>query len=111
MAAGLNDWRRLAELSDEDLQHLVTSTGVSAQRLRLLRGQARLVQVVGLAPAEAALLLHAGIASPAGLAAANPQQLLVQVGRFQRGLMGRAAPAIHLADVQAWIARARQATN
>lgn len=66
---------------------------------------------VGLLPPEAALLLHAGIASPAGLAAANPHQLVVQVGRFQRELMGRAAPAIHLADVQAWITRARRATN
>lgn len=107
----MSDWQRLAQLSDDTLQQLAAAGSASAQRLRLLRGQARLVQVVGLTPAEAALLLHAGIASPAGLAAANPQQLLVQVGRFQRGLMGRAAPPIHLAEVQAWIARARRATN
>lgn len=107
----MNSWRQLARLSDDALRQLGAGGGASAQRLKLLRGQARLVQVVGLAPAEAALLLHAGVASPAGLAAANPHQLLLQVGRFQRGLMGRAAPAIHLADVQAWIARARRATN
>ena len=66
---------------------------------------------VGLEPEVAALLLHAGIANPAGLAAANPQQLLVQVGRLQRVLLGRAAPATTLTMVQGWINQARRATN
>jgi hypothetical protein len=90
---------------------LAAPGGASEQRLRLLRGQAQLVAGLGLEPEVAALLLHAGIASPAALAAANPQQLLVQVGRLQRRLLGRAAPAITLAAVQGWIVQARRARN
>jgi len=110
-AAGIGSWRQLAALNDAALRQLAAAGEASEQRLTLLRGQARLVDGVGLEPEVAALLLHAGIASPAGLAAADPQQLLVQVGRLQRGLLGRAAPPTTLAAVQGWIRRARQAAN
>lgn len=107
----MTGWTALAGLDDAALRQLAATGEASEQRLKLLRGQARLVRQVGLEPAVAALLLHAGIASPAGLAAADPQTLLVQVGRLQRGLLGPAAPPASLAQVQAWIQRARRATN
>ena len=67
---------------------------------------------VDLQPAEAALLLYAGIASPKGLATADPQQLLVQMGRLQRSLTGRAAPTLDLPTLRSWIKRAqRRPTN
>lgn len=109
-AAGVSSWEQLAGLSDARLRQLAAQ-GASEQRLTMLRGQAELVRVVGLQPQEAALLLHAGIASPAGLAAADPQRLLVQVGRLQRVLLGPVAPAIGMAAVQGWIVQARRATN
>ena len=67
---------------------------------------------VGLEPAEAALLLYAGIATSAGLANADPHRLLVQMGRLQRSLTGMAAPMLDLTTLQGWIRRAqRRPTN
>jgi hypothetical protein len=94
------------------LRRLGRSGGASESRLIKLRGQARLVVEVGLEPAEAALLLYAGIASRAGLAQADPHRLLVQMGRLQRSLTGMAAPLLDLTTLREWIRRAqRRPTN
>jgi hypothetical protein len=76
-----------------------------------LRGQARLVVAVALEPAEAALLLYAGIADPRGLAAADPHQLHRSIGRLQRSLTGEAVPMLELATLRRWIERARQGSG
>jgi hypothetical protein len=110
-AAGVTDWHTLASLPDGALLHLAADGRASAQRLRLLRGQARLVHGVGLEPPVAALLLHAGVDSAASLASADPQQLLVQVGRLQRHLLGPLAASPSLAEVRQWIQLARRARN
>jgi predicted RecB family nuclease len=106
--AGIESWAALARLDDRRLRQLAASGEASEARLIRLRGQARLVTDVGLAPEEAALLLHGGIASAAGLADADPQRLLLQLGRLQRRLTGTAVPPLELARVLAWIRRARQ---
>lgn len=62
----------------------------------------------GLEAGQAALLLHAGIDSAASLAAADPQQLLRQVGRLQRGLLGPASATPSLATLRQWIQQARR---
>ncbi|PSB37221.1 DUF4332 domain-containing protein [Aphanothece minutissima] len=109
--AGIDSWEELAGLDDARLRHLAASGEASEARLILLRGQARLVSAVGLAPEEAALLLHGGIASPAGLAAADPPQLQQQLGRLQRRLTGSAVPPVDLPLVLSWVRRARQASG
>ena len=109
--AGIESWEALAGLDDAQLRQLAASGEASEAKLIRLRGQARLVSAVELAPAEAALLLHGGIASPAGLAAADPQQLLLQLGRLQRRLTGAAVPPVDLAQVLGWIRRARQVSG
>jgi hypothetical protein len=114
--AGIDDWQPLADLQDDDLRRLGRSGGASESRLIKLRGQARLIVEAGVEPAEAALLLYAGIANCRGLAQANPHQLLVQMGRLQSSLTGMAAPRLDLVTLQGWIRRAqvriaRQATN
>jgi hypothetical protein len=109
--AGIESWEALAGLDDAQLRQLAASVEASEAKLIRLRGQARLVSAVELAPAEAALLLHGGIASPAGLAAADPQQLLLQLGRLQRRLTGAAVPPVDLAQVLGWIRRARQVSG
>lgn len=106
--AGIQDWAALAGLTDRQLRQMAGDGQASEARLIRLRGQARLVVEVGLDPAEAALLLHAGIASRAGLAQADPHRLLQQVGRFQRQLAGQALGPLPLARVRGWILRARQ---
>lgn len=114
--AGVDGWQQLADLHDDDLRRFGRSGGASEARLIKLRGQARLVVDAGVEPAEAALLLYAGIANCQGLAQANPHQLLIQMGRLQASLTGMAAPRLDLNTLQSWIRRAqlriaRRATN
>jgi hypothetical protein len=110
-AAGITNWQQLAALDDGTLQRLGRGPGVSALRLTRLRGQARLVVAVGLQPAEAALLLHAGVASARGLAEADPHRLLQQITRLQRQLTGSAVPWLDLATLRSWMQRAGRSTN
>lgn len=109
--AGIRSWAALACLDDQALRRLAMAGDASEQRLNRLRGQARLVVEVGLAPADAALLLHAGIATRRGLAEADPQRLLVQVGRLRRQLAGQALAPMDLAEVKNWILLARGASS
>lgn len=109
--AGVHGWRDLAALPDPALRRLAAGGDASEQRLLRLRGQARLVEQVGLAPADAALLLHAGIPSRQALAEADPQRLLVQLGRLQRALVREGLPPIDRARVHAWIRRARETSG
>ena len=109
-ARGITTWAALAVLSDGQLQDLALA-GASSVTLQRLRGQARLVQEVGLEPPEAALLLHAGIPDSRSLARADPEQLWQQTGRLQRRLTGERVPAPDRAMLQRWISRARRAAN
>lgn len=104
---GLASWPAVAALGDGDLRRLAGDGLASEARLRRLRGQARLVQEVGVSAAEAALLLHGGIPSRQALAEADPERLLRQLGRFQRQVLGRQAPALEQRQVREWIRRAR----
>ena len=103
---GLASWEQVAALEPALIRLLAARSPGSEARLIRLRGQARLVVEVDLAPAEAALLLHAGIADPAGLAAAQPHDLHRQLGRLQRRLTGQAMAPISLPVVHGWIQRA-----
>ncbi|MEB3276213.1 MAG: DUF4332 domain-containing protein [Cyanobacteriota bacterium] len=105
-AAGITTWAALAVLDDAPLRSLGRSGGASEARLLRLRGQARLVVDLDLAPTDAALLLHAGIASAAGLAQADPHRLLQQVIRLQRQLIGPGAVLLDLPTLRAWMRRA-----
>lgn len=108
---GVEGWDALASLGDDRLSKLALTQGASVVTLRRLRGQARLVVDLELQPAEAALLLHAGIADARALARAQPQELWVQTGRLQRRLTGSAVSPPDLATVTRWIQRARRGTN
>lgn len=108
---GLASWRDLAALEDADLRRLAADGQASEQRLRRLRGQARLIEEVGLTPAQASLLLYAGIPDRNALAEVQPDILLRQLGRFQRQLLGREAERLDLAQVLGWIRRARSGSG
>jgi hypothetical protein len=108
---GIRSWEALAALEDQRLRRLAAAGEASEARLNRLRGQARLMLEVGLEPAEASLLLHAGIASRQGLAEADAHRLHQQVGRFQRQLAGLALPPLDLATARRWIAAARRGSG
>jgi hypothetical protein len=109
--AGITSWEAMANLDAEQLRRLASTSPGSEARLVRLRGQARLVVAVDLAPAEAALLLHAGVGDARALAEANPEDLRRQVGRLQRRLLGSAVPPPSLASLRTWILRAAASTG
>jgi hypothetical protein len=109
--AGIDSWRALAGLPDRQLRELGEAGGASEARLLRLRAQAQLMVAVDLSAPEASLLLLAGIATPAGLAQADPERLERQVGRLQRQLLGTAATPIDGVLLREWIRRARQSSG
>ena len=109
--AGLDQWEQLRDLSDIQLSRLCRSGQASARNLKRLRAIAAMVCDLGLAPQDAALLMHAGIATRAALAGATPERLVHQTGRLERSL-GTGRPAVvDLSTARRWIDRARQPSN
>ena len=109
--AGINRWSTIRGLTDLELSQLARSGQASARNLKRLRGMANLVCVLHLPPQDAALLMHAGIATPAALAACSPERLVRQTGRLERSLgIGRPA-VVDLRVASDWIQRARQLAN
>jgi hypothetical protein len=96
-------WDALAALSADRLRDLARHGQASEARLLRLRAQARLMAAADLAPEEASLLMHAGIADPLALATAQPEQVVVRVNRLWRRLLGDDAPPLTLATVRRWI--------
>ena len=61
--AELDNWQALCQLGDLQLSQIVRKGRSSARNLHRLRGMAALVCELDIAPQDAALLMHAGIAS------------------------------------------------
>ena len=110
-AAGLNTWSALKALDDRTLSRLVRNGRASARNLYRLRGMAFLVCDLNLAPQDAALLMHAGIASCEALAACTPERLVRQTGRLERSLGVNRPTVVDLRLAQIWILKARQLMN
>ena len=110
-AAGIDTWPDLRDLSDLELSRLVRTGRSSARNLHRLRGMAVLVCDLELAPQDAALLMHAGIASASALAKCTPERLVRQTGRLERSLGSGRRAVVDLWVAQNWIRRARQLTN
>ena len=99
------------DLSDQELSRLVRTGRSSARNLHRLRGMATLVCELELAPQDAALLMHAGIATSSALASCTPERLVRQTGRLERSLGSGRRAVVDLTVAQHWIKRARQLTN
>lgn len=111
--AGLGSWSALRDLDTLTLSQLARQGRATARNLRRLQGIAALVCDLDLAPADAALLMHAGLATIPALAAASPQDVVTRTGRLERQLRTGRPPVVDLALAQRWIQRARrwQPTN
>ena len=110
-AAGLVKWEQLRDLSDTGMSRLCRSGRASSRNFKRLRAIAALVCDLDLAPQDAALLMHAGIASRAALAGSTPERIVQQTGRLERSL-GTGRPAVvDLPTARRWIERARQPLN
>ena len=108
MADGITTWGELQALSDLDLSRIARSGLATARNLKRLRGMAELVCCLNLAPADAALLMHAGIATVPALAAATPQVLVTRTGRLERQLRSSRPPVVDLAVARRWIHAAQR---
>ena len=109
--AGINRWSCIRDLTDLELSQLARSGQGSARNLKRLRGMAELVCVLDLPPQDAALLMHAGIATPAALATCTPERLVRQTGRLERSLGTKRPAVVDLQVAGDWIRRARQLAN
>ena len=111
--AGVTNWGELRELTDQNLSRLVATGRSTARNLKRLRGIAELVCSLELAPADAALLMHAGFATVAAIATSSPQEIMNRTGRLERQLGSGRAPVVDLAIAKQWImnAKARQTKN
>ena len=109
-ASGIRSWGSLRALNDAQLSRIVRTGRSSARNLHRLRGMATLVCDLGLSPQDAALLMHAGIATSEALAGCTPERLVRQTGRLERSLgLGASRPAaVDLSTAQRWIRQARQ---
>ena len=109
--AGINRWSTIRALTDLELSRLARSGQVSPRNLKRLRGMANLVCDLNLPPQDAALLMHAGIATPTALAACSPERLVRQTGRLERSLGTKRPAVVDLRVASDWIQRARQLAN
>ena len=109
--AGIDRWSAIRDLNDLELSRLARSGQASARNLKRLRGMAALVCELNLPPPDAALLMHAGIATPTALAACSPERLVRQTGRLERSLGTRRPAVVDLRVASDWIQRARQLAN
>ena len=109
--AGINHWSAIRDLTDLELSQLARSGQASARNLKRLRGMAHLVCGLDLPPQDAALLMHAGIATPAALAACSPERLVRQTGRLERSLGTKRPAVVDLKVAGDWIRRAKQIAN
>ena len=81
------------------------------RNLRRLKGMADLGCCLDLAPADAALLMHAGLATVAAVAGASPPELVTRTGRLERQLRSGRPPVVDLALAKTWILRAKERQN
>ena len=113
LASGITTWGELEALDELQISRLAASGRASARNLRRLKGMAELGCALDLAPQDAALLMHAGLATVAAIAGSSPQELVTRTGRLERQLRSGRPPVVDLALARRWIllAMERQNTN
>ena len=109
--AGITTWTAVQAIDELQLSRLARSGLASARNLKRLRGIATLVCTLDLPPQDAALLMHAGIASIPALASCTPERLVRQTGRLERSLGTRRQAVVDLNVARDWINRAKQLMN
>ena len=111
LRAGITTWPAVQAIDELQLSRLASSGLASARNLKRLRGIATLVCALDLPPQDAALLMHAGIASISALASCTPERLMRQTGRLERSLGTRRQAVVDLNVARDWIQRAKQLMN
>ena len=111
LTSGITTWGELQALDDLQISRLAASGRASARNLRRLKGMADLACGLDLAPQDAALLMHAGLATVTAIARSTPQELINRTGRLERQLRSGRPSVVNLALARRWIIRARERQN
>ena len=111
LASGITTWGEVQNLTEFQISRLAASGRASARNLRRLKGMANLGCCLDLAPADAALLMHAGLATVAAVAGSSPPDLVTRTGRLERQLRSGRPPVVDLALARTWILRAKERQN
>ena len=111
LTSGITTWGELQALDELQISRLAASGRASARNLRRLKGMADLACDLDLAPQDAALLMHAGMATVTAIAGSTPQELVTRTGRLERQLRSGRPPVVDLALARRWILRARERQN
>ena len=111
LTSGITTWGELQALDELQISRLAASGRASARNLRRLKGMADLACSLDLAPQDAALLMHAGLATVTAIAGSTPQELVTRTGRLERQLRSGRPPVVDLALARRWILRARERQN
>ncbi len=107
LAHGISTWFSLKSLTDRQISALVKNGRGTSRNFKRLRGIATLVCDLNLSQANAALLMHAGIASITALASLTPQELIQKTGRLERQLRTGREPVLDLTKAHSWIQKAK----
>ena len=111
LTSGITTWGELQALDELQISRLAASGRASARNLRRLKGMADLACDLDLPPQDAALLMHAGLATVTAIAGSTPQELVTRTGRLERQLRSGRPPVVDLALARRWILRARERQN
>ena len=111
LTSGITTWGELQALDEMRISRLAASGRASPRNLRRLKGMADLACSLDLAPQDAALLMHAGLATVTAIAGSTPQELVTRTGRLERQLRSGRPPVVDLALARRWIMRARERQN
>lgn len=111
LASGITTWGQLQGLDELQISRLASRGRASARNLRRLKGMADLACLLDLTPQDAALLMHAGLATVTAIAGSSPQELITRTGRLERQLRSGRPPVVDLALARRWILRARERQN
>ena len=105
--AGLQSWLDISDLKDQEINELSQKTRATSRNLYKLRGIAHLICELKISSGDAALLMHAGIATVKALAASIPHELVQQVGRLERQLNIAQTSSLKLEKANYLITQAR----
>ena len=108
---GINNWSSLKKLNDSELFSLSQNTRATQRNLKFIRGMATLICEIDLSQSEAALLMHAGIASIEALASLTPSEVLQKTGRLERLLKTGRKPYVDMKLAKYWIKSAKRANS
>ena len=104
----IRTWDSLLNITDEQINSLISGTLGSALNLKKLKCIAYFICTLDIQLNEAALLMHSGLISNKAISRLTPQELVQKTGRFERILRTGRIPIIDLKRANFLIQKAKK---